>query len=56
LPLVTMVTTKLAGLQIGPVALWLVLLLVLRRSLLYRSASGSESMSNPMRICDVAAR
>jgi hypothetical protein len=52
-PLVTMVTTKLAGLQVGPVVLWLVLLLLLRRSVLYRSPSGFGSRSGPIRICDI---
>ena len=55
LPLVAMVTTKLAGLQVGPVVLWLVLLLLLHRSLLYGFPSGSERMSGPIRIGDVAA-
>jgi hypothetical protein len=55
LPLVAMVTTKLAGLQVGPVVLWLVLLLLLRRSVLYRYASVSERMSGPIPIGDVAA-
>src|SRR4029079_8515875 len=49
LPLVSMVTTKLAGLQVGPVVLWFVLLLLLRRGLLSRFASGSERMFMPLR-------
>jgi hypothetical protein len=55
LPLVAMVTTRLAGIQIGPVVLWLVLLLLLHRSLRYGFRSGSERTPGPMRIGDVAA-
>jgi hypothetical protein len=43
LPLVTMVTTRLADLQVGPAVLWLVLLLLLRRSLLSRRARAETA-------------
>jgi alpha-1,2-mannosyltransferase len=55
-PLVTMATTKLAGLQLGPVVLWLVLLLLVRRSLGARFPAGAEGITGAMAICDIAVR
>ena len=45
-----MVTTKLAGLQLGPIVLWLVLLLLVRRGLGYRLAPGAEGMPSAIRV------
>jgi hypothetical protein len=55
-PVVTMATTKLAGLQLGPVVLWLVLLLLVRRSLGSGFPAGAEGMSGTMPIRDIAVR
>jgi hypothetical protein len=44
-PLVTMVTAKLADLQLGPVVLWLVLILLVRRTQGYRFAAAGDGSS-----------
>ena len=43
LPLVTIATTKLAGIPLGAVLLWLVLIVLVRRSRVFRPAADRGS-------------